>query len=209
MQAGVTFSTRNRRRIARAAAARPPQPPAPARPQAAPPRSKAAVAVPRVGVAAAAAGPPARAPPRRRRPAHLILRELRDAEDEAAAAPAPAPARPLLGDAEKERLALSMQYRGKPPAPPAPRAGAGDCCREGDDGGAAAARGARGEAGRLQARFDMLAREVAEREEWQAAMRRDGLARGGHAAVIRLEIAERAAEMERVDAVLRQLDGRA
>ncbi|KAI8468507.1 MAG: hypothetical protein J3K34DRAFT_470781 [Monoraphidium minutum] len=209
VQTGVRFSARNRRRFARHAAVRPaPQPVA-----APPPPARPKVAVPRVGRAAAGGSAPAQPAIPRRRPAALILSDLRAAADEAAAGGAPLPAGPLLDDAEKQRLALMMQHRGKPPEPAGSRArGGGDAGSDrGAGGGDSAARQrgpAGGEARRLQARFDVVAGEVAEREAWQAAMARDGLARAGHAAVIKAEVAERAAEMARIDARLRELEGR-
>jgi hypothetical protein len=120
----------------------------------------------------------------------------------------PPPRGPLLGEAEKARCALLMQHRGRPPAPPARDRGSGDGAPPPD---AAAPCGAaprpRGELGRLQARFDALAAEVAEREAWAAGMAAAGLARPGHAAVIRGEVAERAAAMARLDGRMRQLEG--
>jgi hypothetical protein len=224
-RAGVTFSSRNRRRFARAPQRPPPAAPLP--PPAPPGPRKAAVSVPRVGLGRCAAdGAPAPPSPPRRRPAAAILADLRAAEAEAAAACAgAAPRGPAMGEAEKERLAQLMEYRGRPPKPP-PRCGGGGGGGDGDGGGGDdgggddgggdcrsgrgdGGGGAGGEARRLQARFERLELEVAEREAWLAQMRRDGLARPEHAGAMRLEIAERAAEMARLDARLRRLEGRA
>jgi hypothetical protein len=136
-----------------------------------------------------------------RRPQHPSLHPHRQV---------PLPAGPLLDEAEKARCALLMQHRGKLPAPPAPRPAA----RVPGAGGPAAAAAApppdsatpAGALLRMQARFDMLAREVSEREAWQADMRGRGLARPGHAAVIQGEVAARAAEMVRLDARMRAVE---
>jgi hypothetical protein len=208
--AGAMFSTVNRRRTHA-------HPPAPLPPAAAKPPPRPKISVPRfggggssVGLAAAAAAATADGLPRRR-PGAAILSELRAAADTALRSrPPPAP---VLGDAEKERLALMMQHRGQPPAAVKPAAGQPD--RPDDDGadccspGRAAARSAAApgsKAAALQARFDDLDRQVQERQAWLEAMQRDGLLRGRsqQGAVIRLEVAERAAEMAKIDAILRR-----
>ena len=71
---------------------------------------------------------PSAAPPRGRRPAHSILAEARAAEAQALAAGPPAP-RPGLGDAEKERLALLMQFGSEQPASAGTRGTASACAR--------------------------------------------------------------------------------
>lgn len=215
--AGTSYSARNRRRLAmlRAAGWVPPQVAPP--PKAAPPKPK--VALPRFGgiSPASSSSTPAVAAVPRRRPAAQILSELRAAADEEAASQGPLPSGPLLDDAEKERLALMMQYRGKPPAAAAAaacgvgrsshRADTYACAEEDESGDLTAGAGTPAAmVRRLQARFEALAREVDEREQWQRAMQLDGLAQPQHAAVIKAEIAARVVEMERVDKQLQQLE---
>lgn len=116
---GNSFSERNRAlgqlHAARRAAGASAGAGVPASPQCAPPAPKprARVRAPRFLRQARRA--PSAAPPRGRRPAHSILAEARAAEAQALAAGPPAP-RPGLGDAEKERLALLMQFGGELPA---------------------------------------------------------------------------------------------
>ncbi|GBF99648.1 hypothetical protein Rsub_12585 [Raphidocelis subcapitata] len=196
-EAGAAFSARNRSRAPPAGPWAPPPPPArpPPKPRVAVPRVGAAASAAALAAAAAAGG---QAPPRRR-PAAAILSQLRaDADEAARDGAAPPPRGPLLDAAEKERLALLMQHRGKPPPPAPPSPGARRCPDT--------ARPAGGELARLQARFDALRGEVEEREAWLLGLRRDGIARPEHAAVVRGEVAERAAEMRRVDARLRALE---
>ena len=116
---GNSFSERNRAlgqlQAARRAAGASAGVGSPASPQCAQaaPQPRARVCAPRFQRRARRA--PSAAPPRGRRPAHSILAEARAAEAQALAAGPPAP-RPGLGDAEKERLALLMQFGGELPA---------------------------------------------------------------------------------------------
>lgn len=209
--AGLTFSARNQRRFARAktvGAGAPPLPlPSSSRP---PPAPKPRVAVPRVGCSGgcgedgSAGGGGAALP--RRRPAGQILAELRAADKAAAAAPPPRPVRPLLGDAEKQRLALRMQHRGEPPALPGEQARGGSGGDLGGLGAAGCSRLMDTPRARLQAHFERLQREVEEREAWLAGMARDGLAKPAHAAVVRGDVAVRAKQMAALDEQLRALE---
>ena len=116
---GNSFSERNRalgqlhaaRRAADAAAGAG----VPASPQCAQPAAKPRPRVRAPRFLRQARRAPSAAPPRGRRPAHSILAEARAAEAQALTAGPPAP-RPGLGDAEKERLALLMQFGGELPA---------------------------------------------------------------------------------------------
>ena len=116
---GNSFSERNRAldqlQAARRAADASASAALPASPQCAQPAAKLRPRVRAPRFQRQARRAPSAASPRGRRPAHSILAEARAAEAQALAAGPPAP-RPGLGDAEKERLALLMQFGGNLPA---------------------------------------------------------------------------------------------
>jgi len=203
-EAGLKFSTRNLRRFKRSlsssAGLAPPPAPCP------PPKPKVAVPHFRGGgggnASATAAAQASQQQLPRRRPVAQILSELRAVADEALHSPAPPPARPLLAAAEKERLALLMQHRGKVPVVMA-AAGVDDGDLKSSSRRAAASTGGGSEVQRLQARFDVVQQEVEERVAWLEEMTRDGLLVQQSRDVLKGEIAQRVAEMTQLDAMLR------
>lgn len=105
----------------------------------------------------------------------------------------PSPAGPLLDDAEKDRLAEWMRFRGKPPErKPAvhqqkPKA-------------------AKGSNSELQSLFDQIVTEVSDRqtflEEMATLSQTNGKAYQTQSNQIKREIAERVQEMKRIDQML-------
>jgi len=183
-EAGLRFSERNIAMHKKALAAgkvppplHPPKPPPPPRPT---------VRVPRVG-----APPPPAAPAARlsRRPAEAIL--LAMARDRPV--PPPVPRGPLLDDAEKQRLAQTMQHRGRPPSPPAcppPRQAA-----------------SRGTVAELEQLFRSVQGEVAEREALLEALRSEGAPPDGVEALrARNEIRERVDEMTKINRMIEEAE---
>ena len=108
---------------------------------------------------------------------------------------------PLLDEVEKARLADMMRFRGKVPEATA---------EEREE--AARHRGARKNAPRnkreeLQALFKAVMQEVEERRAFLAEMQAEGALKRDHVHLVQAEIKTRVEDMNRIDRMLRDMDG--
>ncbi|GAX72986.1 hypothetical protein CEUSTIGMA_g438.t1 [Chlamydomonas eustigma] len=137
-----------------------------------------------------------------RKPGEQIMKELHEEAQRMKAAQPPQPKGPLLDEAEKSRLAMAMQFRGKVPQA---------STQELEE--AARHRGVRSKAPRsereeLQALFKATMEEVEDRKAFLAEMEAQGALKKDHVHQIQGEIRIRVEDMHRLDRMLRDLDAR-
>lgn len=135
-----------------------------------------------------------------RKPGSEILKELQEEAEERRRAPPPMPKGPLLDAAEKDRLAEMMRWHGKPPEKPTPE----------QQEEARRHRGVRdkpkSEREEVQQMFDQVMQEVEERQEFLADLQAAGGLKEDHINQVRLEIAVRIQDMQRLDRMLKAMD---
>jgi len=139
----------------------------------------------------------------RRRPGDVILREMKEDQQRAREALPPRSRGPVLDDAEKDRLAELMRYRGKVPA---------EYVTADEREAAARHRGVRKEALRsqrdeLQMLFQETMQEIEERQAFLREMQSNGALKRDHVHQLQAEIKKRVEDMNRIDRMLRELDG--
>lgn len=128
-----------------------------------------------------------------RKPGQAILTEMKEEADKQWQQPMPVPKGPLLDEAEKERCAALMRYRGKVP--------------EVSEEEMAAARRPRPKSERqeLQDMFDSVLLEIEERRAFLAELEKHGALQQDKARMVQVEIKERVAEMQKIDRMIREL----
>jgi hypothetical protein len=107
----------------------------------------------------------------------------------------------LIGEQEKQRCALLMQFNGAIPSGLTPAGGGSGCS-------SSMAQPAARPGAQLQQRFGELEQEVAEREAFVASMQQLGRLVPAQAAAMRAEAAAKVQEMRQLDGQIRQLDAR-
>lgn len=131
------------------------------------------------------------------------MKEMKEDQQRAREALPPRVIGPVLDDAEKDRLAEKMRYRGKVPAEEVTAA---------EREAAARHRGVRKEAPRsqreeLQLLFRAVMQEIEERRAFLAEMMAEGALKRDHVQQLQAEIKTRVEDMNRIDRMLRELDG--
>lgn len=136
----------------------------------------------------------------RRKPFEAIKREIDEEYERMHSAPPMPPKGPVLGEREKERLANLMRYRGKPPTiTPEDMALL--------NRKAAAASRNKGEREQLEELFDAVLQEIEERRSFLRDLESHGALKRDTVHMLRAEIQQRVAELERIDLLMKKADG--
>ncbi|KAF6253610.1 hypothetical protein COO60DRAFT_402084 [Scenedesmus sp. NREL 46B-D3] len=154
----------------------------------------------------------------RRRTGDSIMAGMQAEAEQAWRAPAPVPSGRLIGEQEKQRCALLMQYRGSIPCS---HLAATTCIKpvghhlqqqqgfSKDCSGSSSSSSSSSATGRqrlLHERFSELADEVTDRELFVSSMQQMGKLRTEHLIVVKSEVATKLQEMKQLDENIKLLD---